>query len=98
MWWYGYGWWWWWIAFLLIFFLLPLSYGWGYRGWGPWYSRRQPPTRGGRISRDVPPGSQVPPEDEELTGWGWIAAFLWFVLVLAVIWAIAAFFWGWGTW
>ena len=42
MWWYGYGWWWWWLAFTLIFFLLPLGYGWGYRGWGPWYRRRRP--------------------------------------------------------
>jgi H+/Cl- antiporter ClcA len=40
MWWYGYGWWWWWLAFIIIFFLLPLGYGWGYRGWGPWYRRR----------------------------------------------------------
>lgn len=40
MWWYASGWWWWWLVFLAIFFLLPLGYGWDYRGWGPWYRRR----------------------------------------------------------
>jgi hypothetical protein len=42
MWWYAYGCWWWWMLFLIILFLLPLGYGWGYRGWGPWYRRRRP--------------------------------------------------------
>jgi hypothetical protein len=95
VWWYGNGWWWWWIAFVLIFFLIPLGYGWGYRGWGPWYRRRGPGTS--------PPG-EVPPSPApsdmrrgpvgDETGWGWGAAFLWFILIIAIIWLIAA--WGWG--
>lgn len=33
MWW----WWWAWIAFVFIVLLMPLSVGWGQRGWGPPY-------------------------------------------------------------
>jgi hypothetical protein len=79
-------WWWWWILFIVIFFFLPLGYGWGYRGWGPWY-RRRPPT-------DLA-NESVPPEVD--TGWGWIAFFLWIVLILAIIWLVAGW-WGWGGW
>lgn len=86
---YGYGWWWWWMLFLLIFFLLPLAYGWGYRGWGPWYRRRlparSPDAQLGRTDRDI----------EE--GWGWIAIFLWIALIIAVLWLIAGLSWGWGN-
>lgn len=91
MWWYGYGWWWWWILFLVIFFFLPLLYGWGYRGWGPWYRRRRPP-------RDLTPPETARDRTspiEEDSGWGWLGIVLWFVLIMAVLWLIAA--WGWGT-
>jgi hypothetical protein len=30
-------WWWIWIGFMFLFFVSPVSYGWGYRGWGPPY-------------------------------------------------------------
>jgi hypothetical protein len=87
--WYGgYGWWWWWIAFLVIFFLLPLGYGWGYRGWGPWYRR-------GRRTRS---GTDTLPADSSATGaetgWGCLGTLLWVVLIIAIIWIIFA--WGWG--
>lgn len=92
--WYGNGWGWWWFAFVLIFFFLPLGYGWGYRGWGPWYRGRHHPRP---PSDQLPPSSNVPrgsdPMDEE-TGWGWVGIFLWFVLIVAIVWLIAA--WGWG--
>jgi hypothetical protein len=94
IWWYGNGWWWWWIAFVVIFFLIPLGYGWGWRGWGPWYRNRR---RGSLPPGEVPPGPapgdmrQGPPEE---TGWGRGAAFLWFILIIAIIWLVAA--WGWG--
>lgn len=98
MWWYGYGWWWWWAAFLIIFFLLPLGYGWGYRGWGPWYRRRGGAGRGPR--RDLPPpegqGSLPQEPFRESTGWGWGGYFLWLIILVAIIWLIVA--WGWGGW
>ena len=85
MWWYSTGWWWWWLLFLVVFFLLPLGYGWGYRGWGPWY-RRGTNTR---ISRGT-----IPPDEPDLDrGWGWISSFIWVVLLIAIIWIIAALVW-----
>lgn len=83
--WYGYGWWWWWIAFVILFFLLPLAYGWAYRGWGPWFRRRS-----GRPGRPPAEGPEEP--GEGIDGWGWIAVALWIVVLLAIIW----FFWAWG--
>jgi hypothetical protein len=89
MWWYGGGWWWWWLAFVIFFFLLPLGYGWGYRGWGPWY-RRSSSLRRRRVGGDpIEPVSQ-----ESDSGWGWLGIALWVVLILAIIWPIGA--WGWG--
>ncbi len=87
MWWYSNGWWWWWLAFLVIFFLIPLGYGWGYRGWGPWYRRRG--RRRAEIRTDLPAGDVG---DE--VGWGALGVFLWIVLILAIIWVVAA--WGFG--
>lgn len=87
MWWYSTGWWWWWVLFLLVFFLLPLGYGWGYRGWGPWY-RRRPTTR--VTEGTMPPVGAGPDLDE---GWGWVSSFLWVVLLIALIWIVAAFLW-----
>lgn len=87
MWWYAYGWWWWWIAFVVIFFLLPLSYGWGYRGWGPWYRRRP----GGPRAAPPPQGTgNLEPLDE---GWGWLGVALWIILIIAIIWALGAWDW-----
>jgi hypothetical protein len=79
MWWYGYGWWWWWLAFLIIFFLFPLGYGWGYRGWGPWPRRR--------------PTVFTIASGEEDIGWGVIGVLMWVVVILAIIWLIAAISW-----
>ncbi len=95
MWWYSTGWGWWWLAFIAIFFLLPLSYGWGYRGWGPWYRTR-------RLDRRNPANAAVAysPERRVATGadyrdegWGWAAALLWLVLVIALVWLIFAWVW-----
>ena len=97
MWWYGSGCWWWWVAFVVIFFLIPLGYGWGYRGWRPWYRRRR--THKGLPGNvpSAPPGNYPRPGDQptaEETGWGWAGVLLWFILIIAIIWLVAA--WGWG--
>ena len=51
---------------------------------------------------EVPPGTApstnqpgTPPTEEE-TGWGSVGPFLWFILIIAIIWLMAA--WGWGRW
>ncbi|MCC7418523.1 MAG: hypothetical protein IT176_15415 [Acidobacteria bacterium] len=85
--WYGYSWWvWWWLAFVIIFFLLPLGYGWGYRGWGPPYRRK------GRPPAGRPPGS-VGNEIDHSSDWGATAILLWVVLFIAIVWLLAAFAW-----
>jgi len=87
-WWSSYGWWWWWWGMLILLFLLPLGYGWGMRGWGPWYRRRP-------VRREfLPPDGTDPFVTERGGGWGWLGAFLWVVLVVLVVWLIAV--WGWG--
>ncbi len=94
--WYGVAWWWWWIFFIAIFFLLPLGYGWGYRGWGPWYRRRKPGRPRSRADLPSLDEERVNAELEE-EGWGWMAIALWFVLLIAIIWGGAGFYWG-GRW
>jgi len=79
MWWNGYGWWWWWILFVVVFFLLPLGYGWGYRGWGPWYRR--------------PPTVTTMGDGTAATGWGALGCLLWLALIVAIIWIFAALGW-----
>ncbi|HEX5385703.1 MAG TPA: hypothetical protein VFW66_03265 [Gemmatimonadales bacterium] len=90
MWWYGGGWWWWWILFVVILFIFPLGYGWGYRGWGPWYQRSP-----GRRRTDVAPGTATTETEADVgAGWGWLGCFLWIILIIAIIWLIAALGWG----
>jgi hypothetical protein len=86
-WWYGPGWWIWWVIFVIIFFLLPLGYGWGYRGWGPWYRTRRP------RRMDLPPGTEPTPIDTD-AGWGCLGVILWIIVIIAIIWLIAV----WGGW
>jgi hypothetical protein len=89
MWWYGYGWWMWWLAFVILFFLLPLGYGWGYRGWGPWYRRRN------LVGEGRPVASTERPVSEYSTGdWGAFGIVLWIVLLVALVWLFAALVWG----
>jgi hypothetical protein len=85
---YGYGWWWWWLAFLIIFFCLPLGYGWGYRGWGPWYRRRRP------LRDDLTDARLNRVGYEGDSGWGWLGLLLWFFLVIAIVWVVSAWIWG----
>ena len=55
-------------------------YGWGYRGWGPWYRRRRrPPTVG--AAGTEPAGVDA--------GWGCAGGLLWIILIIAIIWLIA---------
>lgn len=94
MWWYGYGWWWWWIGFIIVFILLPTGYGWGYRGWGPWYRRRGAKARV-RANRVRSPDGTDRLEPGDDGGWGWLGIMLWIALLIAIGWAMGLF-WGGG--
>ena len=72
-------WTWWWI-FVLFLILLPMTYGWGYRRWGPpypsFYRRR-------RVA-DPAPGAAVE------SGWGLMAVFVWLALMIGMVWLFIA--------
>lgn len=91
-------WWFWlWMFFVIVFVLIPLSYGWGYRRWGPPYLRR---TRSGSVVSVDPELSE--PErldalertddmDADVVGWTWMMlAVWWLLLVIALVWFVAA--------
>lgn len=69
--------WWFWIAMLLLLFLIPLGYGWGYRGWGPPYPSRWPRRRATAGGAEVAPG------------WGFGADLLWIVFFFMLAWLVA---------
>lgn len=84
------SWWWWWIAVVVILFLIPLGYGWGYRGYGaPRVPRRRRPVRRGEAGTSVPvrdvPGNEDP--------WGPLGTFIWVILVIVVVWLIVLWIW-----
>ena len=93
-------WWWIWLAIVFFLFVLPLAYGWAYRGWGPpyptYYQRRRAGRRGsGAVPGAAPPaagaGEPLPDGgDSRLLGeppaWGWLGDLVWLAFVIAVIW------------
>jgi hypothetical protein len=77
------SWWILWMAFMFLFLVSPVSYGWGYRGWGPPYPRYIQRRRGLRAS------STGQPADLHHQSWGWGGDFVWVVLVVSGGWAFA---------
>ena len=80
-------WWWLWLLFMFVFILSPMSYGWGYRRWGPPYPRYMQRRRGERAARDV---GGVPFDHH---AWGWGGDFIWIVLILWIFWFGTALWW-----
>jgi hypothetical protein len=78
-----FSWWWFWMAFLVVFLLTPVSYGWGYRGWGAPYPRYIQRRRSDRAAK-----SGAAPYDHH--AWGWGGDFIWVVLFIWIVWFIAA--------
>ena len=100
-----YWYWWAWVGFVALLVLVPLSYGWGYRRWGPpypryYYRRRQgvggpaQDPRGGAWDR---PGAgptmvterPVTTSAAEKT-WGVIGDLIWLAAFAALVWAVVA--------
>lgn len=87
----------WWLLFVLLILVLPLGYGWGYRGWGapyPTYYRRRRTAVGADPAADRLGGHEervVDPDDpaaREAAGWGVAADVLWVVAVVALVWLL----------
>lgn len=89
-------WFWWWLTFVVLLLLIPLAYGWGYRGWGAPYPSYYTRANTGYGDPAVDPAGdptvdpEVDPELEaearEAAGWGLLADMLWVVLVVALVW------------
>lgn len=77
-------WFWWWLVFLVLLFALPVTYGWGYRRWGPPY----PSWWAARRARRRPVGAAAPAP--EPVGWGALADLMWLVLLVALVWFVVA--------
>ena len=69
-------WFWWWMIFVLFLLFLPLGYGWGYRRWGYPYPSWTGRAREARV--------------REVVTWGYLADFLWFVTLIALVLLIVA--------
>ncbi len=80
----------WWLVWLVLMFFLfvsPVTYGWGYKRWGPpypsYFQRRrhlQATARGATVEADH-------------YRWGWGGDLVWFVLIIGVFWMVTAFWW-----
>jgi hypothetical protein len=78
------SWWFLWMAFMFIFLVTPMSYGWGYRGWGPPYPRYVQRRRG---SAAATAGGGVGTFDHH--AWGLGGDLLWIVICIGGIWAVS---------
>ena len=76
-------WWWLWLLFMFVFIVSPMSYGWGYRRWGPPYPRYVQRRRSERAARDF---GSVPFDHH---AWGWGGDVIWIILIFWIFW----FFW-----
>jgi hypothetical protein len=77
------AWWILWMAFLFLFFVSPVSYGWGYRGWGP------PLPRYVQRRRALHAASAEGSSAARHHAWGWGGDFVWAVLLIGGGWAAA---------
>jgi hypothetical protein len=81
----GYAWWFW--MFLMFMLFMPVTYGWGYRGWGapvPSYVQRR------RLEASTRAG--VAPVRDHLA-WGRSGDFIWALLAVEFVFLFALFFW-----
>jgi hypothetical protein len=83
------SWWFWWMIFMFFFLLWPVSYGWGYRGWGPPYPRYIQRRRHDASLAHAHSGSAV----FDHHAWGWGGDVLWVVVTIGLIWAVTALLW-----
>ena len=82
-----FSWVWLWLVLMLLFLVPSVGYGWGYRRWGPPYPRYIQRRRGERVATT---GGSVSFDHH---AWGWRGDFVWMVLVVGIIWVVAALGW-----
>lgn len=73
-------WWIWWMLFMVLM-LMPVGYGWGYRGWGPPYPQYVQRRRMQRASSGGSSGAHH-------MAWGWRGDLVWVFVFLAAVWLV----------
>ena len=81
------AWWWMWMVFMFLVLLPPVSYGWGYRGWGPPYPRYIQRRR----SQQAAVARSTGTFDHH--SWGWRGDLVWVGLLFALLWFCFIFWW-----
>ena len=77
----------WWMIFMLIFFVTPIGYGWGYRGWGAPYPRYIQRRRG---LKATPNSGSATPTDQS---WRWGGDLVWIVFLIGISWVAWSLWW-----
>jgi len=72
-----------WLVFLCMFLVMPVGYGWGYRGWGAPYPRYIQQRRALRAGAG--------PSSFNHQAWGRSGDFIWIGIMIAGLWAFSAF-------
>lgn len=80
---------WWLIVLMFLLLVLPIGYGWGYRGWGVPYPTFIQRRRGKQGAAAVTGGSP----DLDHQSWGWRGDFVWGVLLVGLLWACSSLWW-----
>jgi hypothetical protein len=83
------SWWFVWMGVMLLLLVMPMGYGWGYRGWGPPYPSYIQRRRG-RQAAAVGDASTFNHQS-----WGWGGDLMWGVLLVGLFWAASAYWWHW---
>ena len=81
------AWWWMWMVFMFFLLLPSVSYGWGYRGWGPPYPRYIQRRRGQHAAAAGSAGAF------DHHSWGWRGDLVWVGLLIALVWSCFVFWW-----
>ncbi len=76
-----------WMTFMFLLLVLPLGYGWSYRGWGPPYPTYIQKRRAQRAA------AGAGPTDFNHHSWKWRGDFVWMVLLIGIFWAAWAILW-----
>jgi hypothetical protein len=84
------SWWLLWLVFMLLLFASPVTYGWGYRRWGPpypsYFQRR----------RHLQATARGAPAEADHYRWGWGGDFVWVIFFVGLLWMATALWWPYG--
>lgn len=80
--------WWIWMVFMFLILVPSVSYGWGYRRWGPPYPsyfQRRRAQQAGLVSGERSSFNHL--------SWGWYGDFVWVMFIMVVFWSFTISWW-----